>query len=68
MCAQVILGYGRVQSVRQMYTSFSWEAEGALEVAFDLRQAFVVTLWRNRTSNAPSGVYSGCETAYFSTT
>ncbi len=38
ICAQVILGYGRVRSVHQMYTSFSWETEGAFEVAFKLRQ------------------------------
>ncbi len=38
ICMQVILGYGRVRSVHQMYTSFSWETEGAFEVAFELRQ------------------------------
>ncbi len=40
ICAQVILGYGRVWSVsvHQMYTSFSWETEGAFDVAFKLRQ------------------------------
>ncbi len=53
ICAQVILGYGRVWSVHQMYTSFPWETEGAFDVAFKLRQQhFVVPRWGNRPWNA----------------
>ncbi len=58
ICAQVILGYGRVRSVHQMYTSFSWEMEDAFEVASELwqpslccRDAIGLEMWSSEGSS-----------------